>query len=192
MSPTASQNGNSGLPWEGKQICLQARQAARWSQLSLAFLVEEPSDRPLRELAADPGRSPPSPGHPTQVRVCCSLGLCFSNTCRIPRLPFLPVGKASSLLLRKKTHCDVKMCFLALPFTNGARVNQRHMGYISLERHSSSKANLAKGMRWGGRGVASAHPEPLSASQRSQQHHTPSIYPGGSPDLPTSKPRHCV
>lgn len=68
MSPTASRNGNSGLPWEGKQICLQARQAARWSQLSLAFSVEEPSDRPLRELAADPGRSPPSPGHPTQVR----------------------------------------------------------------------------------------------------------------------------
>lgn len=36
--------------------------------------------------------------------------------------------------------------------------------------------------------MASAHPEPLSASQRSQQHHTPSIYAGGPQICPPQSP----
>lgn len=96
---------------------------------------------------------------------------------------------SSLLLLRKKTHCDVNLCFLALPFTHGAAVNQRHMGYISLERHSQvRKQTWQKALGEGGFSTSRAlqhFPEMLHSST-----HPHSVW--GSSDLTTPRSRHCT
>lgn len=120
---------------------------------------------------------------------CFSFTVCFSRPWKIPPFPFPPV--ASPLpQLRKKTNYKVKLCFLALPFTSGAWANQRHMGYISLERHSGSKANLAKDI--GGGRVVLAHPEPLKCFSEILSSLTHLLSVWGALRSAHFKVRHCA
>jgi hypothetical protein len=126
--------------------------------------VVEPSDKLLNELAENPGKTSPKPDHdPTQGQVPWSvapLAVCFLSPCKTPTFPSFPVSKGSPRPppLRKRSTATSNRASWPSPL-QVEREQVRHMGNISLERHSSSKANLAKGI--GGGRVVLAHLEPL-------------------------------
>lgn len=132
--------------------------------------MEEPSDRPPWEPAGSRARKQPSlpfpgPHSGSGSTGCCSLWLGFSNTCRIPRLHFLPFGRQLSPPSKKK---DALRRQIVLPgpslYKWSVSESETYGLHFPGKTLSSSKENLANGT--GGGEAASAYPELSSTSQR--------------------------
>lgn len=128
----------------------------------------------MHRLAANSKRTlPPFPG-PLQGQGAQDVALCgsaFQNNAEFQGSYFLPVGKPALLLLRKKTHCDVKLCFLALSFTNGGVEDSETYGLRFPGKTLANSRELGK-RHWGR--VVPAHQEPSALPRGTQRHHPPS------------------
>lgn len=119
--------------------------------------MEEPSDRPPWERAGSRARKQPSLPFPgphlgSGSTGCCSLWLGFSNTCRIPRLHFLPFGRQLSPPSKKK---DALRRQIVLPgpslYKWSVSESETYGLHFPGKTLSSSKENLANGTGgWGG------------------------------------------
>ena len=154
------------------------------------------TDHPSEQAGNGAGRQPslpfPRPCSGSGSPGCCSLRLCFSIACRIPRHHFLPVGKASNLLLLRKKDSLRRQIVLPGPslYKWSMSDSETYGLHLPGKTCSSSKANLAKGMGVGDGRAVPAHPEPWSASQRYSAAPYTLRLPWGSSDLLIPKPRH--